>query len=55
MLGRDHALSGALAFAGVAPMLHVTGTQLAAGIARPRLRPAPSGGSAAAPRWVSDR
>jgi hypothetical protein len=25
MLGRDHALSGALAFTAVAPLLHVTG------------------------------
>jgi membrane-bound metal-dependent hydrolase YbcI (DUF457 family) len=33
MLGRDHALSGALAFAGVAPLLHVTGVHLAAGMA----------------------
>jgi membrane-bound metal-dependent hydrolase YbcI (DUF457 family) len=33
MLGRDHALSGALAFAGVAPILHVTGVHLAAGVA----------------------
>ena len=29
MLGHDHALSGALAFAAVAPLLPVTGTQLA--------------------------
>jgi hypothetical protein len=33
MLGHDHALSGALAFAAVAPLVHVTGVQLAAGIA----------------------
>jgi membrane-bound metal-dependent hydrolase YbcI (DUF457 family) len=33
MLGRDHALSGALAFAAAAPLLHVTGAHLAAGIA----------------------
>ena len=33
MLGRDHALSGALAFAAVAPFLHVTGVHLAAGMA----------------------
>jgi membrane-bound metal-dependent hydrolase YbcI (DUF457 family) len=33
MLGHDHALSGALAFAAVAPMLHVSGTQLAVGTA----------------------
>src|SRR5271169_499971 len=33
MLGRDHALSGALAFTAVAPLLHVTGAPLAAGIA----------------------
>jgi membrane-bound metal-dependent hydrolase YbcI (DUF457 family) len=33
MLGRDHALSGALAFAAAAPLLHVTGLHLAAGIA----------------------
>jgi membrane-bound metal-dependent hydrolase YbcI (DUF457 family) len=33
MLGRDHALSGALAFAGVAPLIHVTGVHLAAGVA----------------------
>src|SRR6266702_6498249 len=33
MLGRDHALSGALAFAAVAPLLHVTGVHLAAGMA----------------------
>ena len=29
MLGHDHALSGALAFAAVAPLLPVTGTHLA--------------------------
>jgi hypothetical protein len=29
MLGHDHALSGALAFAAVAPLLPVSGTQLA--------------------------
>jgi membrane-bound metal-dependent hydrolase YbcI (DUF457 family) len=33
MLGRDHALSGALAFAGVAPLIHVTGWHLAIGMA----------------------
>jgi membrane-bound metal-dependent hydrolase YbcI (DUF457 family) len=34
MLGRDHALSGALAFAAVAPLIHVRGTMaLAAGMA----------------------
>ena len=33
MLGRDHALSGALAFTAVAPLLHVTGVHLAAAIA----------------------
>lgn len=33
MRGHDHALSGALAFAAVAPLLHVTGANLAAGIA----------------------
>ena len=33
MLGRDHALTGALAFAAAAPLLHVTGVNLAAGIA----------------------
>ncbi len=33
MLGRDHALSGAFAFAAVAPMLHVTGADLATGVA----------------------
>jgi membrane-bound metal-dependent hydrolase YbcI (DUF457 family) len=33
MLGRDHALSGALAFAAAAPLLHVTGLHLAAGVA----------------------
>jgi membrane-bound metal-dependent hydrolase YbcI (DUF457 family) len=32
MLGHDHALSGALAFAATAPALHVTGAHLAAGI-----------------------
>ena len=32
MMGRDHALSGALAFAGLAPALHVTDAHLAAGI-----------------------
>jgi membrane-bound metal-dependent hydrolase YbcI (DUF457 family) len=32
MLGHDHALSGALAFAGIAPELHVTGLHLAAGV-----------------------
>jgi len=30
MLGRDHALSGALALTAAAPLLHVTGTRLAA-------------------------
>lgn len=30
MLGHDHALSGALAFAAVAPLIHVTGVHLAA-------------------------
>ncbi len=33
MLGRDHALSGALAFTAVAPLLHVSGVHLAAGMA----------------------
>ena len=33
MLGHDHALSGALAFAAAAPVLHVSGTQLAVGTA----------------------
>ncbi len=33
MLGRDHALSGALAFTAAAPLLHVTGAHLAAAIA----------------------
>lgn len=33
MLGRDHALSGAFAFAALAPTLHVTGADLATGIA----------------------
>ena len=33
VLGRDHALSGALAFAAVAPLIHVTGAHLAAGAA----------------------
>ena len=32
MLGRDHALSGALAFAVLGPSLHVTGSHLAAGV-----------------------
>jgi membrane-bound metal-dependent hydrolase YbcI (DUF457 family) len=32
MMGRDHALSGALVFAGLAPALHVTESHLAAGI-----------------------
>ena len=32
MLGRDHALSGGLAFAAVAPLLHVTVPALAAGV-----------------------
>ncbi len=32
MLGRDHALSGALAFAALGPTLHVTGSHLAAGV-----------------------
>jgi membrane-bound metal-dependent hydrolase YbcI (DUF457 family) len=32
MMGRDHALSGALVFAGLAPVLHVTDAHLAAGI-----------------------
>jgi membrane-bound metal-dependent hydrolase YbcI (DUF457 family) len=33
MLGRDHALSGALVFAALGPSLHVTGSHLAAGVA----------------------
>jgi len=33
MLGRDHALSGAVAFAAIGPLLHVTGMHLAAGVA----------------------
>jgi membrane-bound metal-dependent hydrolase YbcI (DUF457 family) len=33
MLGHDHALSGALAFTAVAPLLHVTGVHLGVGIA----------------------
>src|ERR671923_20226 len=33
MLGHDHALSGALAFAAAAPMLHVGGVHLAVGAA----------------------
>ena len=33
MLGHDHALSGALAFAAVAPLVHVSGAHLAAAIA----------------------
>ena len=32
MLGRDHALSGALVFTALGPSLHVTGTHLAAGV-----------------------
>ena len=32
MLGHDHALSGALAFTAVAPLLHVTGVHLAVGM-----------------------
>ncbi len=32
MLGRDHALSGALVFAALGPSLHVTGSHLAAGV-----------------------
>lgn len=32
MLGHDHALSGALAFAAAAPLLHVTGVHLAAAV-----------------------
>jgi membrane-bound metal-dependent hydrolase YbcI (DUF457 family) len=32
MLGRDHALSGAVAFAGLAPVLHVRVSYLAAGV-----------------------
>jgi membrane-bound metal-dependent hydrolase YbcI (DUF457 family) len=32
MLGRDHALSGAFAFAALSPTLHVTGTHLVAGV-----------------------
>src|ERR1700744_4794024 len=32
MLGRDHALSGAVAFAGLAPVLHVRMSYLAAGV-----------------------
>jgi membrane-bound metal-dependent hydrolase YbcI (DUF457 family) len=33
MLGHDHALSGAVVFAAVGPLLHVTGWHLAAGVA----------------------
>jgi membrane-bound metal-dependent hydrolase YbcI (DUF457 family) len=33
MLGRDHALSGALAFTAIAPLLHVSGTHVVAGVA----------------------
>jgi membrane-bound metal-dependent hydrolase YbcI (DUF457 family) len=33
MLGRDHALSAGAAFAGAAPLLHVSGWHLAAGVA----------------------
>jgi membrane-bound metal-dependent hydrolase YbcI (DUF457 family) len=33
MLGRDHALSGALAFTAAAPLVHVTGLHLTAGVA----------------------
>jgi hypothetical protein len=40
MLGHDHALSGALAFAAVAPLLPVTGTQLASAAATGRARTA---------------
>jgi membrane-bound metal-dependent hydrolase YbcI (DUF457 family) len=32
MLGHDHALSGAVAFAAIGPLLHVTGAHLVAGI-----------------------
>lgn len=32
MLGRDHALSGALAFTAVTPLLHVTGAHRAAAV-----------------------
>jgi len=32
MMGRDHALSGAVAFAALGPTLHVTGAHLAAGV-----------------------
>ena len=32
MLGKDHALSGGLAFAAVAPLLHVTPAGLVAGV-----------------------
>jgi membrane-bound metal-dependent hydrolase YbcI (DUF457 family) len=32
MMGRDHALSGAVAFAGLAPLLHVSEAHLAAGV-----------------------
>ena len=32
MLGRDHARSGALAFAALGPSLHVTGSHLATGV-----------------------
>jgi LexA-binding, inner membrane-associated putative hydrolase len=32
LLGRDHALSGALVFAALGPSLHVTGSHLAAGV-----------------------
>ena len=32
MLGRDHALSGAVVFAALAPSLHVTAAHLAAGV-----------------------
>ena len=33
MLGRDHALSGALVFAALGPSLHVTGPHLVTGVA----------------------
>ena len=38
MLGHDHALSGALAFVAVAPLLPVSGTQLAVAARSPRAR-----------------
>jgi hypothetical protein len=46
MLGHDHALSGALAFAVVAPLLPVSGIQLAVAVAL-------TAGAGSCPTWTS--